>query len=151
MSVAYTMAQRGTCTRAQNGAVIARDGRILSSGYNGAVRGMPHCVHDPNDRSDTDTSGRVTGCVVSVHAEANAVAFAARYGVALDGAWLYATTTPCLACAQLTVNAGISTVVAHRVYRVRDGIDLLGAAGVKVLYLHIGSDLLETTPDDAAS
>lgn len=107
---------------------------------------MPHCVHNDGDRSATDNSGQA-GCQVAVHAEANAISFAARYGVALDDAWMYATMTPCLTCAQLVINAGVTTVVAHREYRIQAGVDLLRAAGVKVLYLHESSGLLETIPD----
>lgn len=146
LSMTYLMAQRGTCSRQQNGAIIARDGRPLSCGYNGAPRNMPHCVHAPSELSERDTSGQRTGCPTSVHAEANAVAFAARHGIALDDAWIYVTTTPCLTCAQLVINAGINTVVAHRQYRLSDGVDLLRAAGVKVLYFDARTDLLETIP-----
>lgn len=142
LNVAYEMASRGTCSRQQNGAVIAREGRVLSTGYNGTVRGMPHCEHDPTDLSENDDSGRLTGCPESVHAEANAVAFAARYGTALDGAWLYVTTTPCLNCAQLAVNAGVSAVVADRTYRLLDGVHLLRAANVAVYLYDRETDLL---------
>lgn len=150
IAVAHVMSQRATCSRQRNGAIIARDGRILSSGYNGVVSGMPHCVHAPDDVSSTDDSGRETGCPSSVHAEANAVAFAARHGVALDGAWIYVTTTPCVKCAQLIVNAGIACVVADRVYRLPDGVTLLRAAGVNVFQLDATHDLLETIVDTIA-
>jgi dCMP deaminase len=142
MCVAYVMSERATCSRQQNGAVLAREGRVLSTGYNGVVSGLPHCVHDATERSETDDSGRDTGCPDSVHAEANALAFAAKYGVALDGAWLYVTTVPCLRCAQLVVNAGIGCVVADRSYRLDDGVKLLQAAGVTVYYLDWVEDQL---------
>src|SRR5687767_4618485 len=105
MNVAREMARRGTCSRQRVGAVVARDGRILTSGYNGSPRGMLHCVHPPGETSHVRGVDAPT-CTLAVHAEANAVAFAARHGIALDGATLYTTLSPCVPCAQLVVNAG---------------------------------------------
>jgi dCMP deaminase len=138
--IAFEMAERSTCSRQHNGAIIAREGRILSSGYNGVPRGMTHCVHDEGDRSETDDSNRRTGCPLSVHAEANAVAFAARSGVALDQAVMYVTTAPCLACAQLIINAGIFEVIAAREYRLADGVTLLRQAHVPVSFIDLEAD-----------
>lgn len=133
LEIAAVMATRGTCSTLQVGAVIARDGRILASGYNGSARGLPHCVHPPRSETELGDATRAT-CSTSVHAEANAVAFAARHGVALNGATLYVTASPCVPCAQLVVNAGIVQVIAGQLYRVRDGVDLMSAAGVRVLF-----------------
>lgn len=135
--IAFEMAQRSTCSRQHNGAIIAREGRILSSGYNGVPRGMTHCVHESNERSETDDSNQRTGCPLSVHAEANAVAFAARSGVALENSLIYVTTAPCLACAQLIINAGIVEVIAARRYRLTEGVDLLQRAYVPVLFIDV--------------
>lgn len=132
LEMASVMATRGTCSRARVGVVFARDGRSLISGYNGAPRGMPHCVHPSGERSE-DRDPSESPCRWSVHAEANAIAFAARHGVALDGSFLYATHTPCVTCAQLIINVGVSQVVAKNIYRVRDGINLLREAGIIVL------------------
>lgn len=139
LEVARVMARRGTCSRQRNGAVVALDGRVLTSGYNGAPRGMPHCVHPPDEPRDR-------GCPYAVHAEANAVAFAARSGVALAGGTLYVTTTPCVACAQLTINAGITQVVAGQPYRLPDGVNLLLEAQVIVLYVDPRTGEVTTTP-----
>lgn len=125
MQHALLVAQRSTCSRLQVGAIIARNGRILSSGYNGAPAGMPHCHHDLIDANP---------CTVAVHAEANAIAFAARHGTWVDGADLYTTDSPCLTCAQLIVNAGIATVHYHRPYRLTLGLDLLDHANVEVYF-----------------
>lgn len=119
LDVAHVVATRATCSRLQVGAVLARDGRILSTGRNGAPSGLPHCEHLDD-----------APCAVSVHAEANALAFAARHGVATAGAALYVTHAPCRGCAGLLVNAGIAHVVYARPFRSADGADLLAAASV---------------------
>lgn len=123
MYTAYTMARRGTCARMRVGAVIAREERLISSGYNGATAGMPHCHHRDDDRSP---------CNVAVHAEENAIAFAAKHGTPTAGATLYTTMTPCFHCARLIVNAGITRVVYSDEYRNDAGFGLLVAAGVQV-------------------
>lgn len=143
LATAFVMARRGTCPRAQVGCVIALDGRILSTGYNGAPTGMPHCVHADGLRSDQRPAD-AEQCRTSVHAEANAVAFAARYGVGLDSAVLYTTLTPCVTCAQLVVNAGIKRVVCANVYRNTDGVELLLRAGVVVDLLSDQQHVVQT-------
>lgn len=124
MAVAAIYSTRGTCQRLQVGAVASRDGRVLTTGYNGAPSGLEHCNHGGIDEP--------AGCVLAVHAEANAIAFAAKYGVALQGADLHVTHMPCLKCAQLIVNAGMTRVVYSQAYRDTSGIALLIDAGVIV-------------------
>lgn len=126
LTVAFTVADRSTCTRLHVGAVAAFDGRILSTGYNGAPAGTPHCTHPPSEV-----------CQRSVHAEANAVAYAARHGVSLNEAELYATDSPCYTCACLLINAGISSVVFVRKYRDESGLRLLAETGIKVYHVNI--------------
>lgn len=123
MGMAALWAQRGTCSRAAVGVVVALEGRIITTGYNGAPAGMPHCDHDETF---------VPPCTNAVHAEANALAFAARNGTATAGATLYTTLTPCVPCAQLIINAGIVRVVAHTPYRIMDGWNLLYDAGIEL-------------------
>lgn len=143
MKMAEAMAERSTCERAQVGVVIARDGRVLATGYNGAPAGLPHCEHSGDDvETITGSEGAILasvytgpGCQISVHAEANAVAYAARHGVALEGSVLYTTYTPCLACAQIIINAGIVQVVALKPYRDVAGKDLIQAAGLSMILL----------------
>lgn len=130
MHMAEAQAERGTCSRAQVGVVIAREGRVLVTGYNGAPAGMLHCNHNP--ANFIDQLPAEAGCLTSVHAEANAVAYAARFGVALEGATLYTTYTPCLACAQIIINAGIRGVVALHAYRLTTGVDLIRQAGLSM-------------------
>ena len=152
ITVAYAMADRSTCSRRNNGAVIATDrGVVLSTGYNGSLSGMPHCDHDCNCEdlpkpTITDTvwmgpdhihnircNTRVSTCPTAVHAEANAVYFGARHGVRLDSSIIYCTTEPCRKCAEAVVQAGIRRCVYYQDYRTHEGLDLLRAAGVEVV------------------
>lgn len=106
MEVAKIIAQRSTCLRKKVGAVIVKDGRIVSCGYNGVPSGYPHC---------TECLG--PGCDISVHAEMNAIAFAAKNGVKIDGSILYVTMAPCSHCAKVIINSGVSEVVCAEEYR----------------------------------
>lgn len=110
MGMATLMSQRSTCNRAHVGALISIDGRPITTGYNGAPAGMSHC-------DNTEEHLALEHCLNAVHAEANAIAFAAQNGVQTLGATLYTTLAPCLPCAQLVVNAGIIRVVAFKVHR----------------------------------
>lgn len=142
MKVALAWSEQSTCSRLGVGCVVALDGRTLSSGFNGAPRGMPHCDHrctcnwltDGKYHKDACPAGP-SGCV-AVHAEANAIAFAARHGIALLGSTLYTTLTPCVKCAQLIVNAGIAHVVWRSVYRDVAGLDLVVASGISTRQVH---------------
>lgn len=123
MATARVWARRSTCSRAQVGCVISVDGRILVQGYNGAPAGMPHCTHTAD-----------APCTIAVHAEANAVAFAAKHGVKLSGAELHSTLAPCTNCAMLIINAGIRRVVYRQPHRDMNGITLLREALISVNY-----------------
>lgn len=123
MQMAEAAAQRGTCDRLQVGSVIEYRGRVLSMGYNGNVSRMNHCSH--NDMQvDTEFSTSV-GCQTAVHAEANAILWAARMGVATEEASLFTTHQPCLECAKLIINAGIIRVVFKEPYRDNSGLSFL--------------------------
>lgn len=127
MQVAQLVAQRATCLRRQVGAVVARKGRIISTGYNGAPAGLPHCNVE-NCRFDLP-------CERTIHAEANAIAFAARYGVELGGSTLYTTDSPCKTCAGLIINSGIKEVFYGREYRDLEPVELLEEVGIKTMLL----------------
>lgn len=122
VEMANVVAKRSTCNRLHVGAVIARDGRTLATGYNGPPSGFPHCRH-----------GNGGICEESIHAEANAVAFAARYGTAIEGAEMYVTHSPCVGCAKLLINAGLSCVYFETLYRDPSGIVMLMRAGVRCI------------------
>lgn len=139
LATATLFSDRSTCSRAHVGCVGARDGRILTTGYNGAPAGMPHCDHrcvcgpsDPGDEAHLDTCPAVNPCTIAAHAEVNAIAFAARHGVALEGSTLYVTMLPCLSCSLLIVNAGVVRVVFDQPYRDNSGLSLLLEAGIEV-------------------
>lgn len=136
MGVAHQIAELGTCDRARVGAVIIRDGRCVSWGYNGAPPGLPHCVAN-NHGYGYDVIAH--GCRNATHAEANAVAFAARQGISTDGADLFVTVSPCDVCARLLIAAGISTVFYDEEYRDPAGRELLGEAGVQCLNIAVPS------------
>lgn len=128
MEIAWTMGKRGTCTRRQVGCVIAdHRGVILSSGWNGALAGMDHCSPHDNYQS----------CDRSEHAERNAIYWAARRGVSIEGAIIHTTDSPCGGCARGIIQSGIQRVVYARPYRDDYGIMLLLANGVEVTKLAI--------------
>lgn len=142
MHHARVEAEQSSCSRGGVGCVFAKDGRILVTGYNGAPAGMPHCNHECNcgHGSSTEFSGPhqeyctvFKPCTISVHAEANAIAFAAKHGVCLEGSELYSTYSPCIACAQLLINVGIIAICPEKLYRVPEGLDLLVQAGIQVI------------------
>lgn len=121
METAWLWSRRSTCSRLQVGAVVARDTRILVQGYNGSPARMEHCRH-------TDDYP----CEVSVHSEANCVSFAAKEGIRLSGASMYCTHAPCVGCAKLIINSGITKVVFDKSYRNARGLVLLCDAGLAV-------------------
>lgn len=123
--MARTVADRSTCDRLHVGSVLSRDGRVISLGYNGAPAGVAHCEHPWDEPTGV-------GCTRAVHAEANAIAFAAKHGVSTWGAELHVTNMPCLKCAQLIINAGITKVSYLFFYRDPSGIILLSEGGVNV-------------------
>lgn len=144
MKIASVVAERSTCARLQVGVVVARDGRILVTGYNGSPSGMDHCDHECDcgfpghggmifEGRHLSTCATVEPCTISVHAEANAIAYAARHGISIEGAELHSTDSPCLPCAQLIINAGIVKVHYGREYRRTEGLDLVQQAGLKVM------------------
>ncbi len=137
MAIAVQVATRATCDRKHVGAVIVRNRTILSTGYNGSPRGLPHC--DDAGHEMKDMGGRES-CIRTVHAEANAIAQAARTGMAIEGAELYTTASPCYDCLKLIINAGIVRVVCLEFYASRYGVSgnmeaLAQDAGVKMVFL----------------
>lgn len=121
IAIAQIIASRSTCRRASVGAVIVLKKRIISTGYNGSLHPLK-CTHCDLHQ----------GCTDAVHAEANAIAFAAREGISLEGATLYCTHSPCLGCAKLIIQSGIKMVVYLEEYRIKDGIELLIQKGISV-------------------
>jgi len=110
MRIAQMVSTRSTCLHRQVGAVIVRGKQIVSTGYNGAAAGHPHCLEIGCAR-DHVPSGQNMELCRAAHAEQNAINFAARYGIAIEGASLYTTVFPCSACAKSIINSGIARVV----------------------------------------
>ncbi len=110
MAIAVMVSARSTCPRKSVGAVLVKDNQILATGYNGSIRGMPHC-------SDVGCMMENGHCVATVHAEANALLQAAKHGVAVDGATVYVTASPCWNCFKLLANGGIRRIVYKEFYR----------------------------------
>jgi dCMP deaminase len=124
MKIAFAVSERSTCDRAFVGCVLVRDKRILTTGFNGSPAGQPHC----------DEAGHlmVEGhCVRTIHAETNAIIQAALHGVSTKGASCYVTHFPCIHCAKVLVNAGISRLVYSVSYR-QDPISLEFLQGANI-------------------
>jgi dCMP deaminase len=128
MNLALQVATRSTCPRKHVGAVIVRDKTILSTGYNGSIRGAPHCT-DVGCLMENDH------CVRTVHAEANALVQAARNGVRLEGAEIYVTASPCFNCFKLIANAGIRKVYYGEFYRDDKVIRFAEELGIEMVHL----------------
>jgi dCMP deaminase len=128
MKIAEQVATRSTCDRKHIGAVIVRDKTILSTGYNGSLRGAPHCDEAGHDMENGH-------CVRTVHAEANAVAQAAKNGVRIDDAELFVTASPCLTCFKLVANCGIRTIYYKEFYRDERINEYAKQADVRLVYM----------------
>ena len=109
-SLASFVASRSTCLSRKVGAVAVKDRRVLATGYNGACSGSPHCGEAGCLRKGSPSGTALHRCR-AVHAEANAVAQAARFGVSLDGATAYVTCQPCSSCFKLLMQAGVERIV----------------------------------------
>ena len=131
MELARLAASRSTCTRRQVGCIVERAHRLVCTGYNGSPSGAPHCTDAGCRRAGLQSGDRLDLCR-AVHAEANAVAQAARHGVPLDGATAHVTCQPCAACARLLVQAGISRIVWAEGYPAPDAIKVLEESGFAV-------------------
>ena len=123
MEIARTVATRATCPRASVGAVLTRDRRILTTGYNGAPKGVAHCT----DAGCIMVDGH---CLRATHAEANAIVQGALHGVGLEGATAYCTHQPCAGCSKLLISAGIVRIVYRDAYPDPVATALLGEVGV---------------------
>jgi dCMP deaminase len=110
MQIARVVARRSTCLHRNVGALIVRGKQIVSTGYNGAPAGLPHCGEIGCAREGVPSGQRSELCRAA-HAEQNAINFAARFGISIEGGTVYTTAYPCSWCAKSIVNAGISRVV----------------------------------------
>jgi len=128
MNIAREASTRSTCDRKHVGAVIVRDRTILSTGYNGSVRGMPHC----DEIGHTMEAGH---CVATIHAESNAIIQAARNGVNINGAEMYTTASPCWSCFKLIANSGIRRIYYGEFYRDERSLEVAPRIGLELIDL----------------
>jgi dCMP deaminase len=126
MNIAQVVSTRATCDRRHVGAVIVRDRSILSTGYNGSIRGMPHCSEAGHDMENGH-------CVATIHAELNAILQAARNGVRIEGACIYITTSPCWTCFKALANAGVNRICYGEFYRDERSFRVAGIIGIEMV------------------
>jgi len=135
MNIAKQVASRSACDRKHVGAVIVRDKTILSTGYNGSIRGMPHC-DEVGHMMENDH------CVATIHAEANAVLQAAKNGVMIDKAEVYITSSPCWPCFKMLANTGIKKIYYGEFYRDERIFDVAKKLGIELVHIKVDQSKL---------
>tara|TARA_Y100001949_G_C15971628_1_gene324144 strand:+ start:772 stop:1206 length:435 start_codon:yes stop_codon:yes gene_type:complete len=128
MNIAKEVATRSTCDRKYVGAVIVREKTILSTGYNGSIKGLPHCDEAGHEMVDDH-------CIRTTHAEANAIVQAAKNGVEINQSEIYVTASPCYNCFKLIANAGIKTIYYGEFYREDRILEHAKEAGIELVSL----------------
>ncbi len=142
MNVAHLISRRATCTRGHIGAVIVRENSILSTGYNGAPSGLPHC-NDSNCmiyRSIHPDGSVEENCVNTIHAEINAIAQAAKHGVSIKDSDIYITASPCIHCLKVLINVGIKTIYYDKPYKIEHISELLRLSGISLVQVNMPLD-----------
>ena len=127
LRMAQIWAENSYCKRRQVGAIIVKDKMIISDGYNGTPVGFENVCEDDNDRTKPYV----------LHAEANAITKVAQSNNSSNGATLYVTSSPCIECAKLIIQAGIKRVVFGEIYRLTDGIELMKRAGIDCVQIEV--------------
>ena len=128
MNIAREVATRSTCDRKSVGAVIVRGKTILSTGYNGSIKGAKHC-DDVGHEMVNDH------CIRTIHAEANAIVQAAKHGIRIEDSEIYVTASPCYNCFKLIANSGIKIIYYHEFYRDDRILDRAKEVGIKLVSL----------------
>jgi dCMP deaminase len=124
--MAHIWAENSYCNRRKVGALIVKDKMIISDGYNGTPAGFENVCEDENGLTKPYV----------LHAEANAITKIACSNNSSKGATMYVTTSPCIECAKLIIQAGIKRVIYSEKYRLEDGLDLLRRANIEVVYIN---------------
>ena len=133
MSITYLVRERSTCLRRKVGAIAVKDRHILATGYNGAPSGVRHCLETGCLREQMGIpSGQRHEICRGLHAEQNAIIQAARYGINIAGATIYVNTQPCVVCAKMLINAGITEIVYQNPYPDELAMSMLEEAGMKL-------------------
>lgn len=133
MKIAYQVSTRSTCERKMVGAVLVRDRMILSTGYNGSIRGLSHC----DEVGHMMENGH---CIRTVHAEANAIAQAARNGVNTNQSEVFVTASPCWNCFKLIANAGVKKVVYGEFYRDDRIFEAAQQGGIEMKFIELSKE-----------
>jgi dCMP deaminase len=146
LNLAFMLAKKSTCRRGYAGCVVTRNGRIISTGYNGSPPKAKECLDLITCRQKGSIIEMVDpyltykeyeiqteGCFDSIHSEANALGFCAKNGIATDGAIVYITKEPCKSCAQLLVSSGVKTVYYVEEYRNHDGLVYCQINGIETI------------------
>ena len=132
MNIATEVATRSTCDRKHVGAVIVRNKNILSTGYNGSIKGLPHCDEVGHEMVDGH-------CIRTTHAAANAIVQAAKNGVSIDNSEIFVTASPCYNCFKLIANSGIKVIYYRELYRDQRITDRAKEVGIELVSLEESS------------
>ena len=130
MNIAQVVATRATCPRKFVGAVLVRDRMILSTGYNGSIRGMPHCSEEGHMMENDH-------CVATIHAEVNAILQAARNGISIDKSTVYVTASPCWNCFKALMNSGVTRICFGEFYRDERIFMVAETLGIELLHVKL--------------
>ena len=136
MDIAQLASSRSTCLRRHVGAVIVKENRILSTGYNGTPSGIRHCLERGCLRDELKIpSGQRHELCRGLHAEQNAIIQAAYHGVAIESSEIYCTNQPCIICAKMIINAGLKKIIIGNSYPDELATEMLNEAGLKVVVI----------------
>ena len=137
MDLARLVASRSTCLRRRVGALIVKENRILSTGYNGTPTGIRHCLERGCLRDELKIpSGQRHELCRGLHAEQNAIIQAAYHGVSIESGEIYCTNQPCIICAKMIINAGLKKIIIGNSYPDDLASEMLDEAGLKVVVLY---------------
>ena len=137
LEIAKAVSARSTCDRGKSSCVIVKENQILVSGYAGSPTGFPHCdeVGHQLKRLIHENGSITEHCMRTVHAEQNALAQAAKRGVAVEGSTVYTNMTPCRTCAMLLINSGVKRIVAEKKYHAgNESEQMFKKAGINIKY-----------------
>ena len=137
IAITKQVATRSTCLRRKVGAIVVNDRRILTTGYNGAPKGVKSCLEIGKCmRQELGVpSGQRHEICRALHAEQNAIIQAAYHGVKIEGSYIYSTTQPCVLCAKMLINAGIKKIYYYEEYPDELALELLKEAGIELIRL----------------
>jgi dCMP deaminase len=131
IEILKVIAKRSTCLKRQVSAIIVKDGRIISMGYNGSPHGSENCCDEHKCLREDSISGENLHSCYAIHAEINAISFAAKYGISCEESIIYTSTQPCINCTKAIISAGIKKVIYIEKYNDELSLKLLQQAGIE--------------------